>query len=137
MWKTTCKPLPRSNACFIYIFTRLDKVSYVKMQGSIHSSCCRHITDIMYSNFSRALLTEILLLLLLLFKPFKKDEKFFLFYVKRVFLPVSRYLNFCLDFLVIQKKRLDQKDKVNFKFYDVTTWLSNNYNTHFAQYRTI
>ena len=25
-------------------------------------------------------------------------------------------------------KRLDQKDKVNFEFYDVTTWLKNNCN---------
>ena len=34
----------------------------------------------------------------------------------------SRYLNFSLDFLFMQKKQLDQKDKVNFKIYDVTTW---------------
>ena len=39
----------------------------------------------------------------------------------------SRYSNFCLDFLVLQKKRLHQKDKVNFKIYDITTWLTNNY----------
>ena len=31
-------------------------------------------------------------------------------------------------------KRLDQKNQVNFKFNDVTTWLTNNCNTHFAQY---
>ena len=31
-------------------------------------------------------------------------------------------------------KRLDKKDKVNFKFYDVTAWLTNNCNTHIAQY---
>ena len=31
-------------------------------------------------------------------------------------------------------KRLDKKDKVNFKFYDVTAWLTNNRNTHIAQY---
>ena len=41
-----------------------------------------------------------------------------------------------LDFLVIESKRLDQKDKVNFKIFDVTTWLTNNYNTHIAQYLT-
>ena len=34
------------------------------------------------------------------------------------------------------KKRLDQKDKINFKIYDVTTCLANNYNTHIAQYPT-
>ena len=31
-------------------------------------------------------------------------------------------------------KRLDKKDKFNFKFYDVTAWLSNNGNTYIAQY---
>ena len=30
-------------------------------------------------------------------------------------------------------KRLDKKNKVNFKFYDVTSWLTNNWNTHIAQ----
>ena len=34
------------------------------------------------------------------------------------------------------KKRLDQKDKINFKIHDVTAWLTNNYNTHIAQYIT-
>ena len=29
------------------------------------------------------------------------------------------------------------KDKVNFKIYDVTTWLSNNCNAHIGQYLTI
>ena len=28
------------------------------------------------------------------------------------------------------KKRFDQKDKVNFKICDITTWLTNNYNIH-------
>ena len=31
-------------------------------------------------------------------------------------------------------KRLDKKDKVNFKFHDVTAWLINNCNTHIVQY---
>ena len=31
-------------------------------------------------------------------------------------------------------KRLYKKDQVNFNFYDVTVWLTNNCNTHFAQY---
>ena len=29
-------------------------------------------------------------------------------------------------------KRLDEKDKVNFKIHDVTTWFTNNCNTHIA-----
>ena len=32
------------------------------------------------------------------------------------------------------EKRLDYKDKVNFKIYDAATWLTNNYNKHIAQY---
>ena len=31
-------------------------------------------------------------------------------------------------------KRLHKKDKVNFKFYDVKFWLTNNCNTHIALY---
>ena len=48
----------------------------------------------------------------------------------------SRYLSFCHDFLVMQEKRLNQKVKVNFKIHDVTTWFTNNCNTHIAQYFT-
>ena len=44
----------------------------------------------------------------------------------------SRYLTFCFDFFGRVAKRLDQKDKVNFKIYDVTAWLTNNCNTHVA-----
>ena len=36
----------------------------------------------------------------------------------------SGCLTFCHDFLVMQEKRLDQKDMVNFKIHDVTTWLT-------------
>ena len=32
------------------------------------------------------------------------------------------------------KKRLDQKDKVYFKIYNVTDWATNNYNTYIVQY---
>ena len=40
----------------------------------------------------------------------------------------------CLRENADQKKRLDQKDKVNFEIHDVTAWLTSNYNTHIAQY---
>ena len=32
------------------------------------------------------------------------------------------------------EKWLGQKDKVNFKIYDITTWETNNCNTHITQY---
>ena len=37
----------------------------------------------------------------------------------------SRYFSFCLDFLVVKQNGLMRKDKVNFKFYDATAWLTN------------
>ena len=46
----------------------------------------------------------------------------------------SRYLNVCLDFLVMLIKQLDLKDRVNFKIYNVTTWLTSNYDTHTTEY---
>ena len=48
----------------------------------------------------------------------------------------TRYINFCLDVSVLQKELLTQKDKVNFKNYDVTNWLTNISNTYIAQYFT-
>ena len=56
-------------------------------------------------------------------KPLKDDEKCF---------SCNAFLSFYHDFLVMQRKRLDQ----NYKFHDVTTWLTNNYNTHSVQYLT-
>ena len=56
----------------------------------------------------------------------------FYFILKALF--VLKYFSFCLEFLIMYKKWLDEKPKVNFKIYDVKTWLINNYNTHVAQY---
>ena len=39
-------------------------------------------------------------------------------------------MRFCIDV----EKQLHLKDKVNFKIYDFTTWLTNNCNTHIDQY---
>ena len=36
----------------------------------------------------------------------------------------------------MNKNPLGWKDKVNFKIYDLTTWLTNNYNTYIAKYLT-
>ena len=38
---------------------------------------------------------------------------------------LSRYLSFCLDFLVMEQSNLiKKKDKINLKFHDVTAWLT-------------
>ena len=36
--------------------------------------------------------------------------------------------------MVIQKEQLYQKDKVNFKIYDLKTWLTSNSHIHIASY---
>ena len=45
--------------------------------------------------------------------------------------------NFILKALFVLKviKFLDWKDEANFKIYDVTIWLTSNFNTHIAQYQ--
>ena len=46
-------------------------------------------------------------------------------------LKIFKFLSWLFGHVV---KRLDKKDLLNFKFYDVTAWLKNNRNTHIAQY---
>ena len=48
----------------------------------------------------------------------------------------SRYLIFCFHFLVIQKKTALLETLGYFKINNITTWLTNNQNTHIAQYLT-
>ena len=61
----------------------------------------------------------------------KMIKNAFNFILKKFFL-LPRCLNFCLDFLGMQKKQLDCKDKVNLKIYGVAASLRKNYNTHIA-----
>ena len=56
----------------------------------------------------------------------------FYFYFKSFF--VLKVLKFLSYFFHHVEKRLDYKDKVNSKIFDVTFWESNNFNTHIAQY---
>ena len=44
-----------------------------------------------------------------------------------------RYLSFCPNFYDMQKL-FYKKVMVNFKIYDTVNWITNNYNTHIAQY---
>ena len=66
-------------------------------------------------------------------KPFKNDEKCFLFHLKSSFRSQD-ILIFVLSFWSCRKAAWE--DKPNFEIYDVTTWSANNYNTHIAQYFT-
>ena len=65
-------------------------------------------------------------------QPFKMMKNAFYFTLKALF--VFKILKFqSLDFGHIEK-RLDWEDKVNFKPYDVTAWLTNCCNTDADQY---
>ena len=65
-------------------------------------------------------------------KPFKNDEKYFLFPLKSSFRSqVFKFLSWNFGHVA---KRLDLKDQVNVKFYDVTAWLTNSCNTHITKY---
>ena len=46
----------------------------------------------------------------------------------------SRYLDFFLGVLVMQKNSLFRKVNVNFKIFNVATWEVNEFNTHVAQF---
>ena len=56
----------------------------------------------------------------------------FYFILKALFF--LKIFDFCPDFFGRMGKRLDKKAKVNFKIYDVTTWITRNYNTHIDQH---
>ena len=60
----------------------------------------------------------------------KKKKIYFTF--KALFL--LKMFEFLSLFFGHVAKRLDKKDTVNFKFYDVTAWLTNYLNPHIAQY---
>ena len=65
-------------------------------------------------------------------KPFRNKENCFLLNLKSYF--CSQDINcFVLTFWECRNKRLDWKEKVNSKIYDVTGWLTKNYNTHINQ----
>ena len=66
--------------------------------------------------------------------PSELMENAFYFILKDEIKMFSRCLNFCLGFWVMQKKWLDQKAKVNFDIYYITTWLT--ITRHIAQYLT-
>ena len=64
--------------------------------------------------------------------PLKMMTNAFYFTSKALFIfKIFKFLSWLFSHVL---KRLYQKDKVNFKFYDVTAWLTNNCNTNIGQY---
>ena len=47
---------------------------------------------------------------------------------------VLKIFKFLFSFFVHVEKGLDSKYDIDFKIYDVTTWETNKWNTHIAQY---
>ena len=65
-------------------------------------------------------------------KTLKMMKNVFLFHLKALFVvKICKFLSWLFDHV---EKRLDSKNKINFKIYDVTAWLTNNCNTHIYQY---
>ena len=65
-------------------------------------------------------------------RPLKMVKNAFHFTSKALsVLKIFRFLSLLFGHAL---KRLDEKDQVNFKFYDVTAWLTNNCITHIVQY---
>ena len=64
--------------------------------------------------------------------PFKIMKNAFYFTSKALFvLKIFKFLAWLFGHV---SKRPDQKDRVNFKLYDATAWLTNNCNIHKTQY---
>ena len=66
-------------------------------------------------------------------KSFKNNEKYFLFILKTPFVLNLKIFKF-LSWYFSQGKQPGNKDKVNFKNYDIINWETNNLNTHIIQY---
>ena len=68
-----------------------------------------------------------------IWKPFKKMKNTFYFsFISLFVLKIFKFLSWLFGHV---GKRTDVKDQVNFKIYDVTTWLTNKCNTYIYQYR--
>ena len=64
--------------------------------------------------------------------PLKMMKNAFYFTSEALF--VFKIFKFLSSLFGHVSKRLHERDKVNSTFYDVTAWLTNNCNTHIAQY---
>ena len=65
-----------------------------------------------------------------------KNAFYFIFLFRLQLFLFSRYLIFLFWLSGQVERQLNSKDKVNFKIYGATTWLTSNYDTHIIQYLT-
>ena len=122
------------------IFPQAEPLSVLRVgttrAGKLSSAliCIRSLIQFQDHKFLSSSYSKLSQILIFVLKPGSHlPKKFVLFFSMKAFkkivsfsycsilLSFSRYLN-----LVMQKKPFEQKDQVNFKFYDATTWLTKN-----------
>ena len=53
---------------------------------------------------------------------------------KEIFYTIMFKTNLLYKYIKHHVGKHDKKTKINFKIYDITDWMTNNYNTYIAQY---
>ena len=109
----------RKNVCAFLIKNTF--ICWTRLKTAKPSATAKQLIKGALSDLRQFLATEV---------PLTMVKNTFCFTSKALFvLKIFRFLSWLFGQV---SKRLDEKDKVNFKFYDITAWLANNRNTHIA-----
>ena len=109
----------RKNVCAFLIKNTF--ICWTRLKTAKPSATAKQLIKGALSDLRQFLATEV---------PLTMAKNTFCFTSKALFvLKIFRFLSWLFGQV---SKRLDEKDKVNFKFYDITAWLANNRNTHIA-----
>ena len=109
----------RKNVCAFLIKNTF--ICWTRLKTAKPSATAKQLIKGALSGLRQFLATEVSL---------KMVKNTFYFTSKALFvLKIFKFLSWLFGQV---SKRLDKKDKVNFKFYDITAWLANNRNTHIA-----
>ena len=109
----------RKNVCAFLIKNTF--ICWTRLKTAKPSATAKQLIKGALSDLRQFLATE---------APLTMVKNTFCFTSKALFvLKIFRFLSWLFGQV---SKRLDEKDKVNFKFYDITAWLANNRNTHIA-----
>ena len=122
--------LPKTAAYFYKRFCYRQKLYFITLRfvGSLRATDI--IWILIFSSFKGAL--SGLRPFLASESPLKMMKNAFYFTSKSLFvLKIFKFLSWLFGHVA---KRLDEKNKVNFKFSGVTAWLTINFETHIAQY---
>ena len=109
----------RKNVCAFLIKNTF--ICWTRLKTAKPSATAKQLIKGALSDLRQFLATEV---------PLTMVKNTFCFTSKALFvLKIFRFLSWLFGQV---SKRLDEKDKVSFKFYDITAWLANNRNTHIA-----